>query len=52
MDRPAISSAAIAADLDKDGDLDIVINNINEVSIHISKQYTQRKQASLYPNTD
>jgi enediyne biosynthesis protein E4 len=30
IDRHAISSAAVAADLDKDGDLDIVVNNINE----------------------
>ncbi|MFN4976799.1 MAG: VCBS repeat-containing protein [Bacteroidota bacterium] len=47
IDRPAISSAAVAADLDKDGDLDLIINNINEEAF-IYQNNTSNKNSNHF----
>ncbi|GAA0527719.1 VCBS repeat-containing protein [Chitinophaga japonensis] len=46
LDKAGISSAAVCADLDNDGDLDIVINNINEKAAIYKNQGRERDQGA------
>jgi len=49
MTIPSFSNGAVYADLDNDGDLDVVINNINdEASVYKNKQRDQNKDANHY----
>ncbi|MDA0193506.1 MAG: VCBS repeat-containing protein [Bacteroidetes bacterium] len=47
LDEPTFSNGAITADLDKDGDLDIVINNNNDKA-SIYRNLTVEKKAGSY----
>ncbi|PQB05928.1 hypothetical protein BST85_02645 [Aureitalea marina] len=44
-DEPSFSNGAIRADLDNDGDLDIVINNVNETA-----QILENRTNSMFPD--
>ncbi|AQG79887.1 hypothetical protein AWR27_11465 [Spirosoma montaniterrae] len=43
IDRPSYSNGAVYADLDRDGDLDLVTSNINEPAYVYENQASQRK---------
>jgi hypothetical protein len=49
MGVPSFSNGAVYADLDNDGDLDVIINNINdEATIYKNKERDQNKEGSHY----
>lgn len=47
IDRPAISNGAVYADLDNDGDLELIVNNINE-SAFIYQNLSREQNKSAY----
>jgi enediyne biosynthesis protein E4 len=48
LDLPTFSNGAAYADLDKDGDLDMVINNINDEALVYENTIAHRKAADHY----
>ncbi len=48
LNQPSFSNGAVLADLDLDGDLDYVVNNINDPAFVFENKLNQRKQAPNY----
>lgn len=52
LDRPSFSNGAVLVDLDNDGDLDYVINNINDPAFVFENHLNKRQEKGSYLRID
>lgn len=50
LNIPSYSNGAAYADLDNDGDLDLVINNVNDVAFILENRFIHSKNAGRHPH--